>query len=122
MVRVQSLGLARKQNSVVLSERSVFTGRRGRKTMPILFLVNKTNQLESGGCCMTASVYSRNCRHIRRSTSLLFGLLLTAAILPLPAHGQGLPASLTGIIQDQSKAMIPGADITLTHEATGTVR
>jgi len=35
---------------------------------------------------------------------------------------QGLSASLTGIVADQSKAVVPGAHVTLTQEGTGGVR
>ncbi|MCL6507169.1 MAG: carboxypeptidase-like regulatory domain-containing protein, partial [Bryobacteraceae bacterium] len=47
-----------------------------------------------------------------------------ALLVALPQLGlaQGLPAQLTGIVQDQTNAVIPGATITLTHETTGAVR
>src|SRR5207247_5441253 len=56
------------------------------------------------------------------SIALLFGLVLAVVGCVEVAYGQGLPASLTGIVFDQSKAVIANADVVLKHDATGAVR
>ena len=37
-------------------------------------------------------------------------------------HGQGSSATILGVVQDQSSAVLPGANITITNVETGTVR
>ena len=49
-------------------------------------------------------------------------LFLSLSGLVYTVRAQGLTASLTGTVQDQSKAVVPGGDIVLTHQGTGTVR
>jgi Carboxypeptidase regulatory-like domain len=52
---------------------------------------------------------------------LVLGIALVAA-LPGPLIGQGLFASLTGIVSDPSGAVVPGASVKLINEASGSVR
>jgi hypothetical protein len=51
---------------------------------------------------------------------LAFALICGAGLRTVYAQGQS--ASLVGTVNDESKAVVPGADVVLTHEATGTVR
>src|SRR5262252_5929014 len=46
-------------------------------------------------------------------------LLVIGAGSGRPAFAQGANASISGIVQDQSKALIPGVTITLTNVDTG---
>jgi hypothetical protein len=64
---------------------------------------------------------SGSCVSGRARYGIVVGLALLVA-LPQLGLAQGLPAQLTGIVQDQTNAVIPGATITLTHETTGAVR
>ena len=58
-----------------------------------------------------------------RTTRLaLFAVSLLAVGGTSALLAQGLPSSLTGIVQDQSRAVVPGANIVLTQEGTGAVR
>jgi hypothetical protein len=50
------------------------------------------------------------------SLSMLLGLV---AFSGRAAFGQGASASISGIVQDSSKALIPGVTVTLTNVATG---
>jgi hypothetical protein len=54
----------------------------------------------------------------------LFILLALAAILApaTRAHAQVTTATLFGIVRDSSGAVVPGANMTATHEETGRVR
>ena len=54
-------------------------------------------------------------------TRLVLGLMLVAA-LSGPAYGQGLFATLTGIVSDPSGAVVPGASVKLINESSGSVR
>jgi hypothetical protein len=47
---------------------------------------------------------------------------LACMLLPLNGYGQvGINATLSGTITDTSGALIPGAEVTATNEATGVV-
>jgi hypothetical protein len=50
----------------------------------------------------------------------LASLLLIVAACGVTAFGQGTSASITGIVVDQSGAIIPGADIKAKNNATAT--
>ena len=52
---------------------------------------------------------------------LILGVALVAA-LSIPAFGQGLFATLTGIVSDPSGAVVPGASVKLISESSGSVR
>src|SRR5215471_7944719 len=56
----------------------------------------------------------RNCVFVSLSM-----LLVLQALSGQAAFGQGANASISGIVQDQSKALIPGVTVTLTNVATG---
>jgi hypothetical protein len=56
------------------------------------------------------------------SRLLVVALLFMTSGLIQTVEGQGLPATLTGIVSDQQKAVIPNANITLKSEATGAIR
>ena len=58
---------------------------------------------------------------LRRCLILTFGTVVFLS-LALPAFAQGGRADLNGTIFDQGKAVVPGATITVTNEATGQVR
>jgi hypothetical protein len=62
-------------------------------------------------------------RHLRKPAGLLFGLLL-AALLAVPqfARAQELTATLSGAVADVTGAVIPGATVTITDNATKAVR
>ncbi len=49
-------------------------------------------------------------------------LLAVAVLLTTAALGQASSGALTGIVQDESKAVIPGADVILKNEGTNDVR
>jgi O-methyltransferase involved in polyketide biosynthesis len=49
-------------------------------------------------------------------------LVLGALVYVLPAAGQSTFGSITGTVTDQSGSVVPAAQITVTSEATGTVR
>src|SRR5919106_3903848 len=52
-------------------------------------------------------------------------LALTASlicVIAVESQAQVTTATVYGIVQDQSAALVPGAAITLTHDATGAVR
>lgn len=51
----------------------------------------------------------------------LTAIILFAAAVP-PANSQGLPAAVTGIVSDQSRALVPNATVILRDEATGAIR
>src|SRR5512144_1436445 len=46
-------------------------------------------------------------------------LVVVCLILILPALGQNISSTLTGTVLDQAGAVIPGADVKLTNQATG---
>jgi hypothetical protein len=48
-------------------------------------------------------------------------LLLVLCFNPQPAYSQGLPGRLTGTVVDPTAAVVPGANVTLTNEATNAV-
>ena len=52
---------------------------------------------------------------------LIIGLALLV-LVPPAVFGQGPTGSLTGIVQDETKAVVPGADVVLKNEATNAVR
>src|SRR2546429_8090596 len=55
----------------------------------------------------------------------VFGLVVLALMLSFSAgilYGQGQPATLTGIVSDQSNAVIPNASVILKQESTGSLR
>src|SRR5512140_1011997 len=56
-------------------------------------------------------------------TGLFVSLLIALAIVSAPlVYGQGLSGTMTGIVQDQTKALIPNANISLIDQATGAAR
>jgi Carboxypeptidase regulatory-like domain len=56
-----------------------------------------------------------------RSVKLLVGLFL-CLLLTASAWGQGIFATLTGIVTDPSQAVVPGAKVTLTDAGSGSAR
>ncbi len=61
-------------------------------------------------------------RHFSASRYRPHGILLLIAMFALyigPSYGQDTNASLTGTVGDQTGAVVPGAKLTLTDEATG---
>jgi hypothetical protein len=64
----------------------------------------------------SASLSSGNLRILLLVVALFFAGYLQ------DLDAQGLPASLSGIVTDQSKAVVPGATIILKHEGTGALR
>jgi len=54
--------------------------------------------------------------------SSLFVLALMLSFSAGLLHGQGQPATLTGIVSDQSNAVIPNASVILKQESTGALR
>ncbi len=55
-------------------------------------------------------------------TGALAAALLLVVLIPARAGAQGLTGEITGIVQDPSQAVIPGAEVILTQESTGAVR
>ncbi len=46
-------------------------------------------------------------------------LVVLLSVLILPVVGQNVSGTLTGTVLDPAKAVIPGADVKLTNQATG---
>ena len=57
---------------------------------------------------------------MRRGLTGLFLTMLLMAVLSLVVYAQGTSTSLSGVVVDQSGGVIPGADVTVKSEATGT--
>ncbi len=55
-------------------------------------------------------------------TKLLLIVSLALLLVPAAVFGQGASGSLTGIVQDETRAVVPGADVILKNEATSAVR
>ena len=49
--------------------------------------------------------------------SILFAILCISS--SLPSHGQAITGSIVGTVSDPSKAVIPGADVTVKNASTG---
>jgi hypothetical protein len=62
----------------------------------------------------------RGNNRVWRSVAMLSVLLFAISLCPLTVLGQStFTAQLTGVVTDASGAVIPGAKVTLTDEATG---
>jgi len=61
------------------------------------------------------------CGRLIRGVSLLPLLLLVLCFCAQPAYPQGLPGRLTGTVLDETEAVIPEANVTLSNQATGAV-
>src|SRR3989442_6322239 len=58
------------------------------------------------------------CGRLNWMLSLLSLLLLVLCFYVQPAYPQGLPGRLTGTVVDTTAAVVPGANVTLSNEAT----
>src|SRR5215813_13412200 len=54
-----------------------------------------------------------------RSSFFLFTVMFLLAVYPKVAFAQGSNASISGIVQDPSKALVPGVTLTVTNQETG---
>ena len=73
----------------------------------------------TGPNLVTSKVSANRCWRWSAALLLATFVILTAAPAAL---AQGLPAQLSGIVSDQSQAVIPGANVILTQEGTEAVR
>jgi hypothetical protein len=63
------------------------------------------------------------CKRARGFNLFALGTLLVVGVMALPsAHAQVLYGSIVGSVRDNSGAVVPGADVTITHNATGLTR
>jgi hypothetical protein len=56
---------------------------------------------------------------MKHCLSIMATTLLLVAAMSLPVYGQGAGSSLTGLVVDASGAVIPGADVVVKSDATG---
>jgi hypothetical protein len=68
--------------------------------------------------CMTGSGFVR----VTKLASLVVPVLALLVALPGTSYAQRMTAELNGTVVDESGASVPGADVTITSEASGGVR
>jgi hypothetical protein len=82
-------------------------------------MTRTTDMRQMTHACLSAICSTPPMRHFRKPASLLFGLLLAALIaVPQFARAQELTATLAGTVTDTTGAVIPGATVTVTENAT----
>src|SRR5438128_169672 len=55
-------------------------------------------------------------------TRFALGFLVCLAAIPIATYAQTTAGNFNGIVTDPSKAVIPGAEVTATNQATGLTR
>ncbi len=77
-----------------------------------------------GASCAATVPVSVRTRHLRarrsRGAAVALLLSLVALALPRPSIAQEARGTITGVVVDQSKAIVPGATVTVTNVAMGT--